>query len=157
MPNKEIGKYQKIVSTIKLELSVLEFDMIYLMCDDLKSALVRITRQHLQRLLDVLINNHRTECHKVCAEFEKIKAKALKKPETTQELNEIAKFIDTAKSTGIVQLGVQIRELQRSMAFLLDTHLFPKEDIDLNTQVLLWPHEIGPIFDLNEEVSTMTP
>ena len=141
------------MSKIKLELSVLEFDMIYLMCDDLKTALVRITRQHLQRLLDVLITNHRTECHKVCAEFEKIKAKALKKPETTQELNEIAKFIDTAKSTGIVQLGVQIRELQRSMAFLLDTHLFPKEDIDLNTQVLLWPHEIGPIFDQNEEVT----
>ena len=38
------------------------------------------------------------------------------------------------------------------MAYLLDVHLFPQEDIDLNTRVLLWPHEIGPIFDINEEV-----
>lgn len=94
----------------------------------------------------VILNN------RVCDEFEKIKERALKKPDTTQELNETAKFIDQAKSTGIVQLGQKIRELQRSMAYLLDTHLFAQEDIDLNTRVLLWPHEIGPIFDFNEEV-----
>lgn len=64
----------------------------------------------------------------------------------------MAKFIDIAKSTGIVQLGEQIKELKKSMAFLLDIYLFPHEDIELNTRVLLWPHEIGPIFDQNEEV-----
>jgi hypothetical protein len=89
----------------------------------------------------------------VCEEFEKIKARALKRPETTEEMNQMVTFINNAKSTTIVNLGNQIRDLKKSMAFLLDMHLFPKEDIDLNTQVLLWPHEIGPIFDQNEEVS----
>lgn len=90
---------------------------------------------------------------RVCQEFEKIKTRALKRPETTEELNELGKFIDHAKSVGIVQLGNQIRELKKSMAYLLDAHLFPSEDIELNTSVLLWPSEIGPIFDHNEEVS----
>jgi dynein heavy chain len=78
--------------------------------------------------------------------------RALKKPESTEELNEMAKFIDHAKTVGIVQLGNQIRELKRSMAYLLDVYLFPPEDIELNTRVLLWPHDIGPIFDQNEDV-----
>lgn len=76
----------------------------------------------------------------------------MKRPETTEELNEMVKFIEHAKSVGIVQLGNTIRDLKKSMAYLLDVHLFPVEDIDLNTRVLLWPHDIGPIFDQNEEV-----
>jgi hypothetical protein len=89
---------------------------------------------------------------RVCDEFEKIKVRALKRPETTEELNEMVKFIDVSKTTTIVQLETQIKELKQAMAYLLDSHLFPKEDIDLNSQVILWPQEIGPIFDQNEEV-----
>lgn len=77
----------------------------------------------------------------------------MKRPETTEELNEMAKFIDIAKTTGIVELGERIKELKKSMAYLLDTHIFPPEDIELNTRVLLWPHDIGPIFDFNEELT----
>ena len=65
----------------------------------------------------------------------------------------MAKFIDIAKTTGIVELGERIKELKKSIAFLLDIYLFPSEDIELNTKVLLWPHEIGPIFDRNEELT----
>lgn len=147
-----ISEFQQVVSNIQTELSVVEFDMIFLMCDDLKSALVRITREHIFKLLNVLISKHRNECNRVCEEFEKIKHRALKRPDTTEELNEMAKFIDIAKTTGIVQLREQIEELKKSMSFLLDIHLFPHEDIELNTRVLLWPSEIGPIFDKNEEV-----
>ena len=39
------------------------------------------------------------------------------------------------------------------MAYLLDMFLFPQDDIDLNTQVVLWPYEIGPVFDHNEELT----
>ena len=59
----EIAFFQDIVSKIQRELSVVEFDMIFLMCDDLKIALIRITRQHMARLIDVLIKNHRKESH----------------------------------------------------------------------------------------------
>lgn len=67
----------------------------------------------------------------------------------------MVKFIEKAKSIGIVQLGNTIRDLKKSMAYLLDVNLFPTEDIELNSRVLLWPYEIGPIFDQNEEVKTI--
>ncbi len=78
----------------------------------------------------------------------------MKKPETTEELNNMIKYIDQAKSHGTIQLSNQIKELKRAMAYLLGVHLFPQEDIDLNAKVILWPHEIGPIFDQNEELTT---
>lgn len=60
--------------------------------------------------------------------------------------------MEIAKSTGYQALVERIKALLTSMTFLLDTHLFPKEDIDLNSRVLLWPTDIQPIFDENEEV-----
>ena len=65
----------------------------------------------------------------------------------------MVKFIDHAKKTGVVKLNSEITDLKKAMAYLLDTHLFPQEDIDLNTLVLLWPENIGPIFDKNEELT----
>lgn len=52
------------MTDIQLELSIVEFDMIFLMCDDLKAALVKITRAHILKLLNVLIHGHRAECKK---------------------------------------------------------------------------------------------
>ncbi len=89
----------------------------------------------------------------ICDEFEKIKSRALKRPETTEELNDMAKFIDVAKTEGIMKLNSRIEEVQRQMGFLLDSHIFPQEDLDLNTKVLLWPQDIGPIFDHNDELT----
>jgi dynein heavy chain len=89
---------------------------------------------------------------RVCDEFIQIKNRALKKPETTEELNEMIKYIDDAKTHGIIKLDNKIKELKKAMAYLLDVNLFGQEDVDLNTRVILWPHEIGPVFDQNEEV-----
>lgn len=77
--------------------------------------------------------------------------KALKKPENTEELNDIAKFMETAKSTGLTALEKKIKELLNAITYLLEVHIFPKEDINLNSRTLLWPQEIGPIFEKNEE------
>ena len=39
------------------------------------------------------------------------------------------------------------------MQYLLDAYIFDPEDLQLNREVLLWPQQINPIFDKNEEVS----
>lgn len=152
----EIQFFQDIIAQIQRELSVIEFDMIFLMCDDLKIALIRITKEHMNRLIEVLNRSHREESHKICEEYEQIKAKALSKPDTTEELNEMVKYIETTKEDGVIKLETQIKELRRHMAYLLDTHLFDKVDIDLNTEVIMWPTNISPIFDQNEELMNET-
>jgi hypothetical protein len=36
--------------------------MIYLMCDDLKTSLIRIGRKHIETLMRVLTDKHHNEC-----------------------------------------------------------------------------------------------
>ncbi len=59
-----IGQFQNTVSQIQRELANVQFNMIYLTCDDLKIGLTKVTREHINKLLNVLITNHRTECKK---------------------------------------------------------------------------------------------
>ena len=39
------------------------------------------------------------------------------------------------------------------MQYLLDIYLFDQSDIDLNSEVLMWPQSINPIYDQNDDVS----
>lgn len=39
------------------------------------------------------------------------------------------------------------------MNYLLDVYLFEPEDLTLNATVLLWPQNINPIFDENDDVN----
>lgn len=47
--------------------------------------------------------------------------------------------MDVAKSTGLTALEKKIKELFNSISYLLEVHIFPKEDINLNARTLLWP------------------
>ena len=38
------------------------------------------------------------------------------------------------------------------MEYLLEEYFFSDEDIHLNAETLLWPRNIGPVFDSNDEV-----
>jgi hypothetical protein len=59
---KFIGQFDNIIRTIQSELGVVEFDMIYLICDDLKNGLIRTAREHIEKLVMVLIKKHQEEC-----------------------------------------------------------------------------------------------
>ncbi|XP_053147136.1 dynein axonemal heavy chain 12 isoform X3 [Hemicordylus capensis] len=128
------------------------FPMVRLDCDDLKQGLVDKARSFANKLLDIIVVNHREENEMICNEFETIKERALKVPETTEEMMESIVYIDKAKTIGIQKLYERIKECQRRMNYFLDVHLFEPEDLTLNATVLLWPQNINPIFDENDDI-----
>ncbi|CAF1554905.1 unnamed protein product, partial [Didymodactylos carnosus] len=121
--------------------------------EQLKTSLVEAARKHRQTLLDKLVNDYRNECQSICGEYEAVKQRALTKPSTTAELNDIVKFIDNAKGEKTLQLMQRIKEMQRQMEYLLEEYLFSDDDIKLNSETLLWPNNIGPIFDTSDELT----
>jgi predicted nuclease with TOPRIM domain len=38
------------------------------------------------------------------------------------------------------------------LLYLIDVHIFSKEDINLNTTTLAWPQKIKPVFEQNTEI-----
>ncbi|XP_026532204.1 dynein heavy chain 12, axonemal [Notechis scutatus] len=135
---------------------IAHFSMVRLDCDDLKQGLCEKAKSFAYKLLDLLASNHREENNKICNEFENIKERALKVPETTEQMMESIAFIDKAKTIGIQKLYERIKECQRRMNYLLDVYLFEPEDLTLNATVLLWPQNINPIFDENDDIIEMS-
>nr|XP_014432906.1 dynein heavy chain 12, axonemal isoform X1 [Pelodiscus sinensis] len=128
------------------------FPMVRLDCDDLKQGLTDKAKSFANELLEKIATKHRKENEKICMEFETVKKRALKVPETTEEMMETIAYVEKAKTTGIQELLVGIKECQRRMNYLLDVYIFAPEDLALNATVLLWPQKINPIFDEHDDL-----
>jgi hypothetical protein len=46
------------------------------------------------------------------------------------------------------------QEAYNRLGYLLDVHVFDQEYLELNSTVFLWPQNILPVFELNDEVSS---
>ncbi|XP_073448349.1 dynein axonemal heavy chain 12 [Aquarana catesbeiana] len=128
------------------------YTMVQLDCDDLKEGLADKAKSFASILLESLVEDHRSENEKICKEFESIKIQALKVPETTEDVIAEIEFVEEAKTKGIIALKSRISECQRRMNYLLDVFLFSPKDLALNSTVLLWPKNINPVFDKNDEL-----
>ncbi|NXL48091.1 DYH7 protein, partial [Podilymbus podiceps] len=131
---------------------VAHFAMIRLNCEDLKQGLASNANAFAKMLMDRIVANYREENEKICSEFEAIKERALKVPETTEEMVETIAYIKKVKTKGIQDLLLRIKECCRQMNYFLDVFLFSPEDIALNATVLLWPKMINPIFDEHDDL-----
>uniref|UniRef100_A0A8C8MKR5 Dynein axonemal heavy chain 12 n=1 Tax=Oncorhynchus tshawytscha TaxID=74940 RepID=A0A8C8MKR5_ONCTS len=127
--------------------AIAHFAMVRLDCEELKQGLAKTAKTFAQILLEKLITNHR----EICQEFENIKEKALKVPETTEDMTDMIAYIGHAKTKGIEELNAKIMETHHRLNYLLDVHIFDPEDLELNSTVLIWPQKIYPVFDLNDE------
>ncbi|CDQ84031.1 unnamed protein product [Oncorhynchus mykiss] len=132
--------------------AIAHFAMVRLDCEELKQGLAKTAKTFAQILLEKLITNHREHSLQICQEFENIKEKALKVPETTEDMTDMIAYIGHAKTKGIEELNAKIMETHHRLNYLLDVHIFDPEDLELNSTVLIWPQKIYPVFDLNDEV-----
>ncbi len=89
---------------------------------------------------------------RICSEFMTIQKRALKEPEDSEELIQMIAFIENARSDGITQLNERITDAHTRMQYLLDVYIFSSDDLDLNSQVLMWPKNINPIFEKNDDI-----
>uniref|UniRef100_A0A8B9Q220 Dynein axonemal heavy chain 12 n=1 Tax=Apteryx owenii TaxID=8824 RepID=A0A8B9Q220_APTOW len=127
------------------------FSMIHLDCDDLKQGLADKAKNFAKILMERIVANHREENEKICRDFEAIKERALKVPETTEEMMETMAYIKKAKTKGIQELLLRIKCSQR-INYFLDVFLFAPEDLALNATVILWPKKINAIFDEHDDL-----
>ncbi|KAG9269584.1 dynein heavy chain 12, axonemal [Astyanax mexicanus] len=149
---QQVEKFQALSREISSLPSVAHFDMIRLDCEELKQGLAKKAETFAQILLEQLINTQRQQCLEICEEFETIQKKAMKKPETTEDMIEMIAYISHARTKGLEELHSKIMETHQRFTHLLHVHTFSAEDLELNSKMVLWPQNINPIFDLNNEL-----
>lgn len=75
----------------------------------------------------------------------------MKLPTDTEELVELMKYVENAKSKDIVALKDEIGKSKKRLDFLLNYSFMSEEDIKLNGVTFTWPSRIMPIFDLSKK------
>ncbi|XP_053545345.1 dynein axonemal heavy chain 12 [Bombina bombina] len=147
-----IEKFHQLAKEIMNLPSRAHFAMVQLDCDDLKQGLADKAKSFANMLLERLVSDQRRENEKICHEFEIIKERALVAPENTEDMIEKMTYIENVKIKELVQLKTRIAECWRRVNYLLDVYMFIPEDLALNSAVLLWPQNINPVFDDNDEL-----
>ncbi|KAG7228180.1 hypothetical protein INR49_013343 [Caranx melampygus] len=128
------------------------FTMVHLDCEELKQGLANKAKTYSEILLRKMITSHRQQNRQICSEFETIREKALKVPESSEEMTQMVEYINFTKTTGIAQLNEKIMESLSRVIYLSDVHIIEPEDLKLNATVFLWPKNILHVFELNEEL-----
>ncbi|XP_028906396.1 dynein heavy chain 12, axonemal isoform X2 [Ornithorhynchus anatinus] len=147
-----VDRFFNLANEISLLPNVVHFPMMRLDCEDIKKGLVERVQKYANMLLNNIAAKLRQEGERICIEFERIKDNALRIPQTTEEMIQLVSYVEMARTVGIEQLNSRIKESYRQMAYLLDVFNFIPEDLMLNAKVLMWPRNINPIFDKNDEL-----
>uniref|UniRef100_A0A4W3H1L8 Dynein axonemal heavy chain 12 n=1 Tax=Callorhinchus milii TaxID=7868 RepID=A0A4W3H1L8_CALMI len=148
-----LEEFRSLAKEIMSLPKVAHFDMVRLDCEDLKQGLSEKAKSFAEILLDKLVAKHREENENICQEFENIIERALTIPENTKEMIDTMNFVENVKEIGIVELNKRIKvSCYQRMNYLLDVYLFTPKDLELHATVLLWPKNINPVFDKNDEL-----
>ena len=73
-------------------------------------------------------------------------------PESTQEMINLGEYMLNVKNKFMNTLKEEIECSKGHLLYLIDVHIFSKEDINLNTTTLAWPQKIKPVFEQNTEL-----
>ncbi|XDV45844.1 hypothetical protein PO909_013867 [Leuciscus waleckii] len=138
---KQVEWFRALSQEISGLPSLIYFDMVRLDCEELKQGLAKKAKT----LSKIIVG-------KICKEFEAIQDRALKVPETTEDMIEMITYINQVKTKEIEELNNKIMETQHRMNYLMNVHIFEPEHLELNATVVLWPQYIYPIFDQSDEV-----
>ncbi|XP_016404673.1 dynein heavy chain 12, axonemal [Sinocyclocheilus rhinocerous] len=149
---KQVERFRALSQEISGLPSLIHFDMVQLDCEELKQGLAKKANTLSEIIVGKLVSSHHQCSLLICKEFEAIRDRALKVPETTEDMMEMITYIGQVKTKGIEELNNRITEAQHRMNYLMDVHIFDAEHLELNATVLLWPQNIYPIFDQSDEV-----
>ncbi|TRZ01398.1 hypothetical protein DNTS_018422, partial [Danionella cerebrum] len=154
-PAKHFQSYERF-RALSLEISslasVMHFDMVHLDCKELKEGLAQKASALSQTIVGKLVRSQHQCCQQICKQFETIRDRALKVPETTEDMTEMIAYINQVQTSDIEELRTKIMDAQQWMDYLMDVHIFEQEHLDLNATVVLWPQKINPIFEKSDEV-----
>lgn len=103
-------------------------------------------------LLKNVVDTYRRENLKICSAFEEIEKVALNAPKSTKDMIDLGEYMLNVKNKKMLTLEEEIEESKKHLLYLIDVHIFTKEDIELNTKTLAWPSRIKPVFEQNTEI-----
>ncbi|XP_029012096.1 dynein axonemal heavy chain 12 [Betta splendens] len=149
---KQVEEFRALSKEITGFPSKAHFAMVHLDCEELKQGLANKARTYAESLLKKLAISHREDNLLICSEFENIREKTQKVPQTIEDMAKMTDYIHVTKTKGVAELNEKIREAYCRLIYLLDVHIIDPEDLELNSAVFLWPVDVLHVFEFTDEV-----
>ena len=92
---------------------------------------------------------------RICSEYEMFRSKALKEPDDSKEMMDLIAFMETARNELIRELWENVQESLKRLSYLMDVHSSSSSEREVNQTTLMWPSQLNPVFEKNEQVTTI--
>ena len=106
----------------------------------------------VQKLLDYVVKSvvdmNRRKNRNICERFDVIANTLMEKPQNSDEMDVLTKFLMETKTVTIFNLIDEITAAKDVLRFLLRHAELPPEDVKLNTNTIRWPEKLEPLFDV---------
>ena len=90
--------------------------------------------------------------YRICLEYETFRSKALKEPDDSREMMDLIAFMETARNELVRELWENVQESLKRLSYLMDVHSFSSSEMEVNQTTLMWPSQLNPVFEQNEQV-----
>ena len=93
--------------------------------------------------------------YRICSEYESFRSKALKEPDDSREMMDLIAFMETARTELVRDLWESVQDSLKRLSYLIDVHSFSPGEMEANNTTLMWPNQLSPVFEQNEQVYTL--
>ena len=74
-------------------------------------------------------------------------------PDDSREMIDLIAFMETARNELVRDLWERVQDSLKKLSYLLDVHGFSSTEMEVNRSTLMWPSQLSPVFEQNEQVN----
>ncbi|TPP57810.1 Dynein heavy chain [Fasciola gigantica] len=147
---RELIKYIRLSKRIQYESRrTIKLGLFEIHCDDLIRALAKRVEGIVDRLLDRILEDHRTTNRALIKEYESIASKALTVPTDIAHLMQLTEFVNQTEKVTMHDLERKLDKSKDRLLFLMDHAQLNPSDMRINSQVFEWHMRMTDVFEEN--------
>ncbi|GAA51425.1 dynein heavy chain 7 axonemal [Clonorchis sinensis] len=151
---RELTKYTRLMKRIQYESRrVIKLGLFEIHCDDLIRALAKRAEAIGDRILDRIMEDHRTINRQLITEYEAIASKALTIPTDITHMMQLTEFVNHTEKVTMHDLERKLDQSRDRLLFLMDHAQLNPSDMRINSQVFEWHMRMEDVFEENRRTA----
>ncbi|KAF2899449.1 hypothetical protein ILUMI_06723 [Ignelater luminosus] len=149
---EKVDYYRTFIDKLSMMVDV-EYYMIGPLYQGLcRDSIMNVLQSMIDKVADKLIRQHKWLNEDICEQFEMLKLRALKVPQTSDELIEMGAYMLWATTELLTSLKERIEFSLTVITRLVEMTTITADHFDLNSRTVLWVERIKAIIDQNSSM-----
>ena len=144
---EEVRRFRSMASNqiISAYPYVVQFPLIELQCAEFINVLAERAVGLANRIVEKMAASNRALHADIIKKFEETSKTLLTCPQNVEEMVNLQKYIDAARTVSMKALEDQVDEAKKRLNFMITFSELKKDDYEMNAILFSWPQKMGPI------------